>query len=87
MLEKENQNKLILEIKDEIYFLSSISYIILAIVAILVMELSVSDRPNHIGHMASSVILFRGLFGLLHYFNNPSLIKFHEENIQSALHK
>ncbi len=86
MDEQRVVTKSILEIKDEIYFVSNVFYIILGIVAIILVKLpvilEVSESINQIGHLAAGFAVFKGIFGVIRYFRSKTMgIKFNNDSI------
>lgn len=83
-------NKCILEINDEVNFVTKVAYIIAGIVGItfvkLPIMLEISQTQNQIGHLVSAGALFSGVFGVISYLRNKEgKIKFNNNNINKNL--
>lgn len=82
-----NEKNFTLTIKDNIYFVSNVFYLILGVVGILIFKIppivgiTESHSNNVIGYTAVIMVFITGLFGLFHFFYADKTIKFNESNI------
>ena len=88
-MEKEN-NKNILELKDEVLFVTKIYYIIGGLIGVISVKLpvifEVSQTQNQIAYLVSGVAIFIGIFGVISYLRDKdSKIKFSEKSINKNL--
>lgn len=83
-------NKNILELKDEVFFVTKIYYIIGGLIGVISVKLpvifEVSQTQNQIAHLVSGGAIFIGIFGVISYLRDKdSKIKFSEKSINKNL--